>query len=229
VDLHGPNTNASLADCVLPKFSLAVAVIAVDGATACSTQGRCQTRPEGIQLGTTMQKKSSTKTSSPMVPSPRNLRKVVNIRQLAMLPGDVEVRDMRLVAIFEQDWPDCYRSDFSGKAIMLPEEEKLMEELFELFGMPLKIAENSYSVISRAFDVFCLFGLGYQLDFFMKFSDEQLEKAYPTWSEDWLTYMKAVGAGDKKAARRLAHKLQVLSPDCEYPYGVFIDKIPLPQ
>jgi len=176
-----------------------------------------------------MQNIRSNKTSSPMAPSLRNLRRTVDLRKLAMLPGDVETRDMRLVEIFEQDWPDCYRSDFSGKAIMLPEDERLMEELFELFGVPLKIAENPYSVISHAFSVFAIFGLGYQLDLFMKYPDERLRKIYPLWSEDWFSYLKVVGAGDKAAARRLAKKLQPLSPDCEYPAGVYIKKIAPPQ
>lgn len=158
----------------------------------------------------------------------KKLIKDLDLSKMALLPGEVDNRDPRLVAIFEQWWPECYESDFSGKVIMTPEDAANLEELFELFGLDLKVADNNINVLVRAYDVVAMYGLGSQLDNFMTLTDEQLRRRYDNWPEIWVEYMTAVAKANKPKARELAKQIQVLSPDCQYPYGVFIKKVSPP-
>lgn len=158
----------------------------------------------------------------------KKMVKGLNLAKMALLPGEVDNRDPRLVEIFEQWWPECYESDFSGKVVMSPEDAANLEELFELFGLDIKVADNNINALVRVYDIVAMYGLGSQLDNFMTLSDEQLRRRYDNWPDAWVRYMTAVARADKSTARKLAKELQVLAPDCEYPYGVFIKKVSLP-
>lgn len=161
-------------------------------------------------------------------PDPRELSKFLKMKKLGMLPGDVDNRDPALVAIFEQDWPECYESELSKTVIMSTDDAANLEELFALWGVPMKVFDNPMAVVSRAYDVFATYGLGFQLDKFMKLTAEELRQLYSTWPVEWIEYLEAVGKADKETARKYAQKLQPLSPDCVFPYGVFVEKPPRP-
>ena len=139
-------------------------------------------------------------------------------------------RDGRMVEILEQFWPVCYTSEFSGAVIMAPAEAERLEGLYALFGVPLKVSENRLTVLGRAYDVFCM-GLGtfvsHKLMFPEKFGEcESFREYLQDWPDDWVAYLEAVAAKNVQEARRLAVKLHVLSPDCEYPAGTHISKAP---
>ncbi|MCC5612414.1 hypothetical protein LC612_38340 [Nostoc sp. CHAB 5834] len=154
----------------------------------------------------------------------RQFGKNLDLRKLGSLPGVVDNRDARLVEIFEQWFPDCYESDSSGKVIMSPKEEADLEELFELYGLNIKVKDNTFNALLRVYDVVGPYGLSFQMDNFMTFTDQELRRRYETWPPIWIEYMTAVARANKDNARELAKQIQVLSPDCVFPYGVFIKK-----
>jgi hypothetical protein len=135
-------------------------------------------------------------------------------------------RPVHLVEILDQMWPECHKSEFSGKVIMAPKDAERLEALFELFGVPMLVSENSIEVLGRGYDVFCQ-GLGsfvsQKLMFPTNFGQCQSFRAYlDDWSDNWVEYIEAVAAENKAEARRLASTLQLLAPECEYPPDTYI-------
>jgi len=135
-------------------------------------------------------------------------------------------RPAHLVKILEQFWPECYKSEFSGKVVMAPADAELLEALYELFGVPMLVSENSLEILGRGYDVFCM-GLGtfvsHKLMFPVTFGECKSFREYlGEWPEKWVEYIEAVAAENKSEARRLASSLQVLAPECEYPPGTYI-------
>jgi hypothetical protein len=129
-------------------------------------------------------------------------------------------RDVSLVEILEQVWPDSYCCSVSHAVVMAPDDETRLEALFELFGVPLRIADNSLTVLGHAYDVFAL-GLSRVVNRKLRFP-ETFETYLEDWSQEWVQYIEAVAYQNLPEARRLASKLQVLAPECRYPPGVFV-------
>jgi hypothetical protein len=146
---------------------------------------------------------------------------------LADLASGGKARDPRLVAILEQWWPECYKSEFSGKVIMAPQEAENIEKLFTMFGVPMLVAENSLEVVGHAYDVFCI-SLESFVSHKLQFPEDPLAAYLDDWPADWVHYIEAVAREDAVEARRLARELQVLAPGCAYPPGVHISKAPRP-
>ena len=95
---------------------------------------------------------------------------------------------------------------------MTPKNVNDLEDLFEMFGVPMKVADNSLNVLGRAYDVFAL-GLGLMVARQLIIPSWNFEG----WPEDWADYLRAVVAGDKLIAREWAQKLQPLAPGCVFP------------
>ena len=135
-------------------------------------------------------------------------------------------RPSHLAEILDQFWPDCVKGELSGKTLMRPEDAVKLEALFKLFGMPMLVKDNSIEVLGRAYDVFgqALSGFVSQK---LRFpgavgNKKNLQEYLPAWPADWVSYIEAVAAEDFAEARKLAKKLKVLDPDCEYPKDTFV-------
>ena len=152
-----------------------------------------------------------------------NLRNMPSLAGLADIACGGAVRDPRLVAILEQWWPECYKSEFSGKVIMAPLAAENLEKLYSLFGVPMLVADNSLEVLGRAYDVFCI-SLESFVSHKLQFPEAPLAAYLDDWPADWVQYIEAVAREDAVEARRLARELQVLAPECAYPPGVHIPK-----
>lgn len=140
--------------------------------------------------------------------------------------GSVD-RAPHLTAIMQQWWPDCYTSEHSGKVIMAPADAAKLEKLFVMFGVPMLVNDNSLEVLGHAYDVFSL-GLESFVSHKIEFPDEDFDDYLHDWPTEWVRYVEAVAAENVTEARRLAVKLQVLSPGCAYPPGLHIAKQPRP-
>ncbi len=106
---------------------------------------------------------------------------------------------------------------------MAPADADNLERLYEMFGVPMKVADNSLEILGHAYDVFCV-----SLETFVSHKlqfPEEFDAYLDDWPIDWVRYIEAVAAEDKAKARQLANKLQVLAPDCMFPPGVRIDPI----
>ena len=136
-------------------------------------------------------------------------------------------RPPHLAEVLDQNWPpDCATSDISGKLLARPEDAERLEKLFKLFGVPILVKDNSAQIIGRAYDVFgqalSLF-VNQKLRFPTNFGQcESFREYLSAWPDDWVKYIEAVAAEDFEESRRLAKKLKVLDPDCEYPDGTFV-------
>lgn len=137
-------------------------------------------------------------------------------------------RPPHLVEILDQFWPECYTSEFSGKAIMAPEDAARLEALYRMFGVPMLVADNSLQILSWAYEVFVQ-GLGLFVNHKLRFPTtfgacNSFREYLPEWPDDWVHYVEAVAAENFSESRRLAKKLNVLAPDCVYPKGTHLDK-----
>lgn len=165
-----------------------------------------------------------------MPPSLKALPKMNSMTDSAYASLGGIARDAAIAELLEQFWPECYTSEFSGAVIMAPADAQRLEALYAMFGVPLKVSENGLGILGRAYDVFVM-GLGtfvsHKLRFPTTFGECQSFREYlQDWPEDWVAYIEAVAAQDASETRRLAVKLQVLSPDCVYPPGTYIGKSP---
>lgn len=135
-------------------------------------------------------------------------------------------RPPHLAEILDQFWPECITGGLSGKTIMRPEEAVKLEALFKLFGVPMLVKDNSIEVLGRAYDVFgqALSGfVSQKLRFPGAFGQCKNFKDYlPAWPAEWVEYIEAVASENFSEARRLAVKLKVLDPDCEYPKDTYV-------
>ena len=129
-------------------------------------------------------------------------------------PGMGPMPDPAIWAVLNQFWPEVSEGS-RGNAVTSPEDAERLESLFRMFGVPMKVLENSIEVVGRAYDVFVQ-GLG-------SFVERKL--SHPTtfhryvddWPDDWRSYIEAVAAQDNARAHEWAIKLQPLSRDCVYP------------
>ena len=139
--------------------------------------------------------------------------------------GGIE-RPSHLAEILDQLWPDCVKGELSGKTLMRPADAIRLEALFKLFGVPMLVKENSIEVLGRAYDVFGQAFSGFvsqKLRFPGSVGSRKNFKEYLyKWPADWVEYIEAVASENFSEARRLAVKLNVLSPDCEYPADTFV-------
>lgn len=150
-----------------------------------------------------------------------NIKNMPGLAELIAKECGIVDKAPRLTEILRQWWPECYKSEFSGKVIMAPQAVVNLEKLFTMFGVPMLVAENSLEVLGHAYDVFSL-GLEPFVSNKLQFPDEDFDDYLHDWPKEWVRYVEAVAAEDLAEARRLAHQLQVLSPDCGYPPGLFI-------
>ncbi|GAB3644707.1 hypothetical protein [Ramlibacter alkalitolerans] len=119
--------------------------------------------------------------------------------------------------ILNQVWPEVSEGS-RGNAVMAPEDAERLEKLFLMFGVPMKVAENSLEIVGRAYDVFALAlepWVGNKFRYWDSF-----DRFAHDWPEDWRKYIEAVAREDHAEARQWAVKLQPLSPDCVFPPGV---------
>ncbi len=135
-------------------------------------------------------------------------------------------RDAALAQVLDQFWPECFESTHGG-VVMKPEDASRMERLFELFGVPLRVGENSLKTVGYAYDVFCVALEPFVSDKLRE--PDQFRTWVDDWPADWVAYIEAVAAADTKTARRLAVKLQVLSPDCQFPPRVHVPQDDAPK
>lgn len=134
-------------------------------------------------------------------------------------------RPAEIARLLDLWWPDAYKSEYTGKAIMSPADSADLEALFELFGVPMRVADNQYEIVKYAYGMFAT-ALSHWVDRKLYHPEHypnagDMARSYG-WSEDWGAYIEAVAAGDRAQARRLAIKLQPLSPDCEFPETMLI-------
>lgn len=156
------------------------------------------------------------------MPSISSLRKF-NFYDAFEREVDGKPRPWELAAILDQFWPECSEG-VRGNAIMSPDDAARMEQLFELFGVPMKVLENSVQVVGHAYDVF-----GQALASFVNQKlrhPDEFHRFVHDWPDDWREYIEAVAAQDREAARAFAVKLQPLSPNCIFPPGV---RVPHPD
>ena len=127
----------------------------------------------------------------------------------------------RLFAVFMQMWPDLYEGADGGTRCKQAEAVPLLEQLFEMYGVPMKVADNSITVLGHAFDVCAALAMHVmrQLRYpktFRRINDD--------WPEEWLSYIEAVAAEDKEGARAWAQKLLPFALDTELPPRCTLDK-----
>jgi hypothetical protein len=127
------------------------------------------------------------------------------------------VRDPKVAEILDQVWPDCGVSP-SGGVVMNAADARKLEALFEMFGVPMKVSENSIKTLGRGYEVF--------VTRYSRFVNLRLcnpsadfRHSLGDWPKLWVDYIEAVAAGDKAGARKLAMRLQPLSMDCKHPPG----------
>lgn len=120
-------------------------------------------------------------------------------------------------AVLQVWWPECFES-MHGGVVMPKEDEALMEEMFECFGVPLKVSENSMNVISLTYRTFAL-EIAPFVQFFAEWPDS-FRRMYPGWPEDWYQYLEAVASFDKQKARAYAKRLNVLDREIPLPDGM---------
>lgn len=125
-----------------------------------------------------------------------------------------------LFAVIRQLWPPTYEGVDGRTIIEDAEAIPRLEAMFELYGVPLKVAGNSVTVLGHAYDVFVALST-HVLRQLRKPSS--FRKINSDWPEEWLCYVEAVAAQDKAEARRLAQKLQPLAPGAELPPRVYMN------
>lgn len=133
------------------------------------------------------------------------------------LPGKPIPSD--LYDVLFQVWPETSEG-VRGNAVMLPEDAKGLEQLFRLFGVPMKIEENSLSLVKFAYEVF-----GVALPIYVSLAirmPESFRRRYAHWPADWLDYIEAAAQRNEARTRELAKKLQPLSPDCVFPEDTYL-------
>jgi hypothetical protein len=123
-------------------------------------------------------------------------------------------------ALFNVFWPECFESQATGKVVMADEDRARLERLFKRFGAPLKVEDNSLTVVGHAYDVFGLNLSSHVLARLRSPEDFKTLCTYWEWPHDWVAYVEAVALGDPAQARAYALALQPLSPDCAFPSGV---------
>lgn len=138
----------------------------------------------------------------------------------ALVGKPLSERDAHTLEVW---WPECFTSAATGKVVMPAEAAAQLEAMFERFGVPMKVADNSLEVLGRAYDVFGV-SLASQVVEVLRRPKEDLRRYYFDWPQDWVDYIEAVARDDAAEARRLALMVQPLAPDCVYPPGVIIDK-----
>ena len=130
-------------------------------------------------------------------------------------------RDPAFAAILDQFWPECFE-DSKGQVVMNRDDAQKLEALFEVFGVPLTVLDNSLVTLLRAYDVFSL-GLLRCVNRKLRYPDT-FARFYREWPAVWRHYIEAVAARDLPNARRLSRQLQPLSPDCEFPSGIILPR-----
>lgn len=126
-------------------------------------------------------------------------------------------------AAFDVWWPDEAFESRHGGTMMKPESEAALETLFERFGVPLKVKENSIATVGHAYDVFGIALSSAICDAIEMSGQFPIRKYLDHWPSDWLDYIESVINKDTATARRLANKLQPLAPECQFPPGVHVD------
>lgn len=154
-----------------------------------------------------------------------DLRKLPSLDRLNLAPGEralvgkaLSDRDAYTLEVW---WPECFTSVATGKVVMPADAAAQLEALFERFGVPLKVDDNSLEVLGRAYDVFGV-SLAAQVVEVLRHPERNLKRYYSDWPQDWVDYIEAVANDDAPASRRLAMKVQPLAPECVYPPGVIV-------
>ena len=148
---------------------------------------------------------------------PDSLRSPPSIDPLSTQPHRSESRTPEVAELLDQVWPKCSASESAG-ASMDADDARRLEALFEMFGVPMKVSENSIKTLSRGHEVFVS---RYSRFVKLKLSHpgEDLGRYLGDWPGLWVDYIEAVAAGDRTRARPLAMRLQPLSLDCKHPPG----------
>lgn len=124
-------------------------------------------------------------------------------------------RDPELARLLDAIFPEFLDSVDDGKAKFKQEDIDLLEELFERFGLSIKVKDNPDNVLLNAY-MFCSVYFGKFVNTKMRRADEY-EAVTKSWPQEWHDYVDAVLSNDVVAAKVLAQKLQVLSADCDFP------------
>ncbi len=101
-----------------------------------------------------------------------------------------------------------------------------LEAMYAMFGVPLKVSQNSLTTLGYAYDLFVL-----RLKPFVRARlthPDTFTRFVGDWPEDWVRYVDAVATLRLDEARAIAKKLQPLSPDCPLPPDVERPELPKP-
>lgn len=120
--------------------------------------------------------------------------------------------------VLGQVYPELIERQAGGCIAASLDDEERLEQLFAMFGVPLRVRACSPGLLGHAYDTFGLaFGTAVRHCLrnpltFRAFMDD--------WPEPWQRYVEAVAGQRKLEAVLLARELNVLRPSCKYPPGV---------
>lgn len=162
----------------------------------------------------------------PKAPEPQVMAQISEAVDLAYGTLGGIARPAHLIEVLDQFWPECAKSELTGRTLMRPADALRLEALFKLFGVPMLVQDNGLEIIARAYTVFGqALGLfvNHKLRFPGRFGKHETFREYLSeWDEDWVYYLEAVAAENYEEARKFAIKLNVLDPECVYPPNTFV-------
>jgi hypothetical protein len=142
------------------------------------------------------------------------LRNLPNFDEL--FAGELgHARSAGMAALLDQFWPECFESPSTGCVVMDAVDARRLEELFALFGVPLRVVEHSIETVGHAYDVFVQ-RLGRFVTYRLTLP-ETFHALTRDWPPEWREYLEAVAAQNRERVTALAQRLQPLSPDCGFP------------
>lgn len=117
-------------------------------------------------------------------------------------------------------WADPVMVNVDGTAMFEPDEQALLDRLFERFGLKLRVRGSQLDAIGEGYDL-CVLWLSRSIGAVKTDGPGGFERSksihWEGWSEDWQAYGIAVLEGDVSEAKKLASKLKLGTRECEFP------------